>query len=454
MGISSSLSAGSRMGIHYFPDTLHYRETDLQTWLPELQALGISWLFMRSELGRAVPEHFLRGLKGAGIEPVIQFRLPLERLPDRREMETLLSVYARWGARCVMFFDRPNARTSWPSPSWLQQDLVERFLDRYLPAAGLAVEHGLAPVFPALEPGGSYWDTTFLRSALQAMLRRKQEHLLQKLILSAYAWTGRHTLDWGAGGPERWPESRPYQTPTGSQDQRGFRIFDWYSAIARSVLQHDLPILLLQAGQPVDPALPIKDAAGVENDPASQPATTVAIARLLAGELADDPIAPENALDPIPAQVIGCGFWLLSAGAGSPFARQAWFDEDGHCRPVVEELRKWRIGCQMNSARKASHGMDIDSYLEERPIRHYLLLPEQDGGIADWYLEIIRPFVKKHHPTVGFSVDEAEHAARVTVVGPEQNYPQDSIERLAQAGCWVEQIQGSGIDIATELAER
>ena len=30
-----------------------------------------------------------------------------------------------------------------------------------------------------------------------------------------------------------------------------------------------------------------------------------------------------------------------------------------------------------------------------------------DFGVSDWYLEVIRPFVKKHHPTVGFSPTEA-----------------------------------------------
>jgi len=34
----------NRIGFHYYPDTFHYREKDLQTWLPELQGLGAGWL--------------------------------------------------------------------------------------------------------------------------------------------------------------------------------------------------------------------------------------------------------------------------------------------------------------------------------------------------------------------------------------------------------------------------
>ncbi|PKP01191.1 MAG: hypothetical protein CVU11_15960, partial [Bacteroidetes bacterium HGW-Bacteroidetes-6] len=41
-------------------------------------------------------------------------------------------------------------------------DLVERFLDRFLPLANQVVSEGAVPVMPALEPGGNYWDTAFL----------------------------------------------------------------------------------------------------------------------------------------------------------------------------------------------------------------------------------------------------------------------------------------------------
>jgi len=52
----------SRLGLHYFPDTIHYRQSDLQTWLPELRQLNVQWLVLRSETNRAIPETFLDGL--------------------------------------------------------------------------------------------------------------------------------------------------------------------------------------------------------------------------------------------------------------------------------------------------------------------------------------------------------------------------------------------------------
>ena len=45
--------AKSRLGLHYYPDTFHYREQDLATWLAELQALGVGWLTLIAPSERA-----------------------------------------------------------------------------------------------------------------------------------------------------------------------------------------------------------------------------------------------------------------------------------------------------------------------------------------------------------------------------------------------------------------
>jgi hypothetical protein len=402
---------------------------------------------LRSETGRAIPEVFLQGIKQAGIEPLIQFQFSLEHLPAIEEVRTLFEVYARWGARYLLFFDRPNARSAWPSSGWVQQDLVERFLDRYIPAASLAVKMGLIPVFPPLEPGGSYWDTAFLRSALQSLQRRKQDQILENLVLSAYGWTGGHPLNWGRGGPERWPQSRPYITPPGSEDQRGFRIYEWYQAVAYSVLQKESPVILLQAGLPGDPAQLdpqlLQGREYMENG--------LNINRLLAGESANSSVTGGGALEEIPAQVIACNYWLLGADAASPYANQAWFPAGGEKHALAAALRSWRASWLTQAASDQAQKTVQNA---NHSIRHYLLLPSQEWGVSDWYLEVIRPFVKKYRPTVGFSPDEAERAARVTVIGNDQNFPDNMLHRLRKAGCWVEHISGDGMKIATELAER
>lgn len=439
-----------RLGLHYFPDTLHYRDSDLQTWLPELQALGVSWLVLFSDMNRAIPEAFVSGLVKAGIEPIIQFRLPLDAPPVLNEIGTLLQAYARWGARYVIFHDRPNARASWSASNWVQQDLVERFLDRFLPVASLARSFDLIPVFPPLEPGGNYWDTAFLRSALEALQRRKQVDLLNHLVLSAYAWTGEKPLNWGAGGPERWPMTRPYRSTPGSEDQLGFRIFDWYEAIASSVLQRPCQILLLQAGVGSDPST-VQASSQAPSPFLSDDEICLRIARLLAGETVVDPLDGESELEPVSPQVIACNFWLLSADPSSPFAAQGWYQADGARRPVADKIRAWQ---QSRPKSETLLDMDPADRRNGKVINHYLLLPGFEWGVSDWYLEIIRPYVKKHLPTIGFSPEEAELAARVTVVGSLSSYPEDLLSHLQNAGCQVEQISGDGMDIATQLAER
>jgi hypothetical protein len=456
MNSSIALSPFSdpRLGFHYFPDTLHYRGTDLAAWLPVLQDLGATWLVLRSEVDRAIPEHFLRGLKQAGIEPLVQFHLPLDRLPERKELGTLVDVYARWGARYVIFYDRPNTRTSWPATVWAQQDLVERFLDRFLPPATLALQAGMIPVVPPLQPGGSYWDTAFLRSALQGILRRKQDLLRKNLVLSAYAWspTGQ-SLNWGAGGPARWTEARPYVTPKGSENQCGFRIYEWYAAVARDVLQTECPILLLQAGLSGDPAN-LSGAAAFAGETSH---VYAAVARLLSGQAVIDPLDADCSLEPLPESVISCAFWLLGAFPGDPYSEQAWFQGGDRRHPALVSLLQLRAEQRQEkqaALQRARQRNDGSPSTGGRAIRHYLLLPGQTWGPSDWYLEVIRPYVKRHRPTVGFSWEEAARAQRVTVVGGAQHYPEDLLARLESAGCEIERIDGDGTKIASELAER
>ncbi len=421
----------SRLGLHYFPDTNHYRQTDLDTWLPELIALDVHWLVLRSEISRAIPEPFLAGLLQAGITPLIEFRLSLAAPPPPNTITPLLDAYAQWGIRHLLFFDRPNLRSAWPNPAWARQNLVERFLDLYLPFAEIAIERQLNPLFPPLHPGGNYWDTAFLRASIASLRRRQQLKLLEHLTLSAYAWTHNHSLDWGSGGPQQWPNASPYLTPTGSQDQRGFCIFDWYTAIAQDELGHPVPVVLLQAGQPTAP----------EDSPTPQPISeeqTLTIAHLALGEIYTTPNLPRAPIHELPANILACCLWLLSAEPTSPHTPQAWYQPTRQPRPWIEKL-------------KACHPpASAAKYLpNEQPLfDHYLLLPSFDWGVPDWHLDFIRPIIKKHRPTIGFSLHEAALARRVTVIANEQAIPEEDLNALRAAGCRVERITEPGTNLA------
>lgn len=445
--------AKSRLGLHYYPDTFHYREQDLATWLAELQALGVGWLTLIAPSERAIPEDFIRGLVSAGIQPVLHFPIPLNQAGRDLHLNVLFENYGRWGVKYSALFDRPNLRSSWPAAAWAQTDLVERFLDFFLPHANAALQSGLAPVFAPLEPGGDYWDTAFLQTALRSMERRGQHRLVESLGLSAFAWTNNQPLDWGAGGPERWPASQPYYTPPNSQDQLGFRIFDWYQAIAQAETGLAMPIILLRAGSRLEK--------GLQGDPGAlqkHAEQNLAIAELLSkarpevksptalfsAQSTGEEELPDETLD----SVLCANFWLLSADPESPYVSNAWYQPQGGNLPVVNALKQWSA-LQGKPAETTGKGNpEVEISLGAHPIEHYLLLPLYAWGVADWDLEAIKPFLQQHHPTVGFSVYEARLARRVTIFGEGTNLSPDSLTILRLAGCQVERLGQDGTLLA------
>jgi len=419
----------TRFGFHYFEDDAHYREHDLSIWLPILKTLGTSWLLLKCPPNRAIPEYFIAGLVEAGIEPILHFSTAMDGLPTPAELEPILAAYQRWGCHLAIFFDQPNSRKAWKSAGWTQDDLVERFLDHFLPYSSLALKNGLIPVLPPLLPGGDYWDTAFLRSSLEALERRKQNQLLETLVLSAYGWTNGHQLDWGAGGPERWPDARPYYTPADTQDQLSVRITDWYQANANAVLQQTPPTILLQLGRQ---SISTFDASLFRK-------TNLTCGRLLNGEEADG-------FEPLSSSVMAGLFWPLSNQE-----EMGWFNPDGSPAAFVAEWQAWiqNIHQQPSTAKSFSPGAS-----ESHPLSHYLLLPHADAGLLAWQWDAIHPYVRKYAPTIGFSVLEAALAVHVTVLGSEDEFPEEILNQLRANGTWVERISGNGTDVATSLAER
>lgn len=437
----------SRIGFHYFPDFDHFRESDLLTWLPELKSLGASWLTLNAPADRAIPEHFLTGLMDGGIEPILHFQLPLDTQPAISDLELLFNNYARWGVNYTVLFDQPNHRSAWSPTSWTQNDLVERFLDLFVPPAEAAAKSGLIPVFPPLMPGGDYWDTAFLRASLQALVRRGNFYLLDSLALSAIAFAGNRPLDWGSGGPERWPESRPYQTKNGAQDQCGFCIYDWYTATARAIVGEPKPVLMFKLGSSPEEA---------DSPLANQKVNvrrTIEMAQALASPSTQYVSQPSQSIpNPLPQEVLCGNFWLLAASPHDPNASQAWYSPDMVPSPKVQALTRWKSW--VNSKVSKDTLQDSANPLFDHPIPHYLVLPAYDWGITDWHLNTARPFIRKYRPMIGFSLDHAAFAERVTVIGDEEQFPESALDHLRNSGCKVERISGDGISIATQLIEK
>lgn len=410
-----------KVGFHYRSDPDHYSDRDLTIWLPRIKQLDASWVVLNAPIKRAIPEGFIATLKMEGIEPVLHFQIPPRQVPSVEEMSLFFENYSRWGVKYLILFDKPNQQSGWGSEAWAQSDLTERFLDSFLPLAEAAAAVGLVPVFPPLEPGGDYWDTIFLRGALEGIKRRASKPLLGRLILSAYARLNGRSLSWGRGGPLSWPEAQPYFTPESTEDQRGFRIAEWYLTISETVLEKKLPLLMLGIQGPAP--------AG-----ADLARSLVDGARLLARRSVDG-------LDPLPEEVIGGAFWLLGADPGSAEEESAWFSPAGDAKPVVQMFTRQES--------KAAPNLPEPGDFQ---IAHYLLLPSFEWGVADWHLNITRPFIKRHRPTVGFSLQEAYRAEQVTVIGGEDQFSEEQLTHLRNQGCLVRRVDGDGTKIASQLA--
>lgn len=436
----------SQFGMHYFLDTLHYRQEDLKTWLPALSALNVGWLVLKSDRNRAIPEDFLKNLMAAGITPIIEFNLPLKTNFGSRELKLLLQVYAKWGVKYCIFYDRPNQKESWPDNYWAQNDLVDRFLDQYIPLAKFALGEGLIPVFPPLEPGGNYWDTAFLRSCIKNLQRREQNLILENLVLSAYAYTFDQNLNWGKGGPEAWPQSKPYITPQGSQDQKGFRIYEWYQAITNALLQKEVPIILLNTGLPKNPK-----SQKLNQEEIRQSWFNQKIISLLLHSQQSLALDENLSIEPVHPMVLACNFWLLASDDDLPESDFAWFVNEKPQNPFVEEMvesfkeEQKQILTSLEKQKKSKR-----SDPKQCLIKHYVLLPDREYGISDWEFDHIKLLINKNKTTVGFSIDEAILSNKVTLISEIANYSKETIRMLKKFGCIIEQFQEDGTTLATE----
>lgn len=495
----------SHLGFNYLPDTFHYGVQDAQSWAYGLRDLGASWILLQAPQERSIPETFLTPLIEAGINPILQFNLPADTLKSGDGFQVLFNHYARLGVKYVIFFDRPNLQKNWPASTWAQDDLVERFLDQFLPLGELALYEDLKPVFPRLEPGGDYWDLAFLQSAIKNIQRRGKDHLLNEMALAVSGQAGNRPLDWGAGGVDRWPGLRPYQSHSGMQDQRGFRTFDWYFDICLQVMGKSLPVFLLDAGSKIGDR---QDKNYDAVDQRAQLQRNLSIIRWLHGETENNDISGN-----FPGEILACFFDLHELEPSSldtnlfvgnqPFANEVrrWAasfrgdllppmvnenqnqvltrkkneeDQPGDPGIIIPEqvpVMDENPGVLSSDGEKIFRGNGVKKQAEPKifhpdkeavsivdsrkedpessPISHYVLLPLYAWGAAEWDLELITPLLREGHPTVGFSLAEAGMADRVTVVGGKEVFSDQVLETLSLAGCIVERILSDGTLVAT-----
>jgi len=410
-----TMKTPSGLGIHYFSDDRHYRSTDLELWIPELQSIGLRWLVLSGSMSRAIPEDFLKNLTGAGIEPVLLLdREPIQ--PPTEVAESIFRTYRRAGVRFIAPFPAPNRRLSWAGGDERGFSPVEQFLEIFPPVAETILSEGMTPVFPMLDPEGNYWSLAFLEAFLTGLDRAGKSGLARKLVLAVNFSARNRPLDWGTGGPGSWPEARPYLTPPGSQDQLGFQGYVWVDDVVRRTLGESLPLIGLKAGATVgdltDPEYP-------PVDPMRHAEVNLQVAQIAAGGRFSAP-------------VLSLCFWLLAAEVDDPSASEAWFRNDGSTLPIVDSLKRRFL------AKNLQH-----SPVVRKSLRHYLLLPQEPGSLSGNTWESVRSYLLAFQPVCGFSIEEACQAEKVTILGSTPSTI--SALRLRDCGCHVEYLAADRI---------
>jgi hypothetical protein len=412
-----------KIGFSYFTSPNCLINQHLKTWLSCLREVGTSQVIFKAGFDKAVPEDAFLVAQENNLQTIVHFisELPLAR--KFNDVAFLMDVYAKWGVQAVILGDKPNSKAAWPSAGWHYENLIDHFLDRFIPLANHAVRAGLTPVFPPLQPGGDYWDTAFIELALTGIKRRKLDSILEHLMLSSYGYTFDKTLSWGIGGPERWSISKPYLTPAGQEDQLGFNNFEWIQAEAERSIGRKLPIMILDAGK----------RGFMENQDASEGTLERIQLILLAcrGQGKRDERS-DKLFNQKDIAIEGCIFNLDTI-------------EESLDGTLSSEIFQ-QIFCEKNEGEKIPNA-------EEKQVvfSHYLLLPAHKSGVSDVVLNKVRPYIKKFQPTVGFSLEEAAFARRVSVFPDPLIFTEEQLNALRLEGCLVEILPESGIDIATSL---
>ncbi len=418
----------NRLGLHYFQDINHYLTKDLNLWLSEFELMKIEWLVLESSVKFAIPEEFIRGLIKKGVKPIIHFNFPISSIIKPDDLKIILNAYAKWGVKYVLFYNAPNLKSSWAEGTWSQENLVDRFLDRYLPFVKLADQSGLTPIFPPLQPGGDYWDISFLKKVLASVKQRKAIEFLTDLHLAVSGQTFLHPIDYGKGGSSKWQSSKPYIESKTNQSHIGFNTWEWYLEIVQEQLNATPKVLLFWYGA--------GDVLQNKLDPNVDLETVIKLT-----EISTDFTPGEN----LPDHIIACNLWILGS-EGKPMSHEINI-EPQHEKSLLEKIKSLRIKWKKDTN-------PTDYNLSKKvadwiyPIDHYLLLPKYDWGISEHILEKVRPIIQDSKPTLGFSLLEASNARKVTVWNENYAFKDNDLKILHDAGCEVEELQISGINLA------
>ena len=420
----------NRIGFHYFPDTLHFTEPEIQRWIPILKRFQVNWLAVLSSTRRAIPEVFIQACCSEKINLFIDFALTPAESNIFPEIEPLIRAYGKWGGKYILLDHAPNMRVSWGTSGWGDPNLIAGYCERFMKFAEIALENGIHPVFPPLQPGGDYWDLAFLKNCMVYLAGNASGSIINNLTFCAYGWDFGKSLDWGAGGPSSWPRAKAYHLDGQSENQLGFRAYEWHSATIESVFSRKFPFHLLQIGHPGI----LNNSVSVHWMPDFSKQDTVI--RLLNRENVYDPQKPDYLLNHIHEEVLSGFFHLLASDNPTDLDSQ-WFSAQGEAlAPAQAYAVRHKAVSQPSGEKSASP----PSQKLEFQYKRYILLSEDLRTEAPDILAEMQPYLDRYNPIVGYSIHKAAQSAMIIYITRDWQTDEEVLRKLRYGGNLVKQV--------------
>ena len=459
-----------QLGFHYYNDMDHYDEASLDYWLPKLQAAGTRWLVLSIIEKAEIPENFLKRVTTAGIEPIICLQFSITNPPLMDIFRERMAYYRKNGVHLVQFFNYPNMKNSWTPDEWKKQKLVERFVELFSRYAETCIEQKIIPIFPLLQPGGDYWDISFLKESLHVLQQKNNESLLSNLIFSADAGFQEHPLDWGKGGPEAHQPVIAYQN--GQTDHRGFHIFEWYQAILHQVMKKNVPMILFQTGRWSTSTGPF------DLSPKQAKQQLLRILAILQ-EQASKVLPQENPA--IPPYIISCNLYKLPTEFLTSLKKEHETKKFRNVIQLHENASKTNRILESTVSASKSVSSEIGSvicsifaaitpylcgagkqflilvvenfikivrsliaiFLRGESYSSYFLIPDAESLLTEGQREIIRQYINKTNCKSGKNLYEALSSSKVILLNDSSLYPRNVIKQLRYNNCQIQTLSES-----------
>lgn len=211
-------------GMHWVPTTSSSKEV-VDRFVGEARDMKIKWMVILNDGTDATKNDYLVSkLVENGIMPIMRVYTHNGR-PITGDLAGMVRHYKSLGVSYFQLYNEPN--NNGENPDGVPN--VDRYLDKWIPAAKIVAENGGLPGFGALSPGGNVDDLEFLRAALERVKQRGEVGVFDK------AWVALHNYAF----------NRPIDY---DEDSNGFLKFRWYDEIIRQAIGRSLPIISTEGG--------------------------------------------------------------------------------------------------------------------------------------------------------------------------------------------------------------